>query len=433
MGRRPSNNPRQKPLKSCGCQGCTAKFRPGTKHTRKDCIGNWEYRYTGPDGSGQSLTRDTYDEAVADGQREATKVRDRTWIDPKRSAITLRALWAIWEPLQVIDDNTRARDGSLWRKHIEPKFGGWPIIDIGYADGQEWVNSLSGSLEASSIVKTFQILDRMMGFALRDRRVPYNALEGIKLPTVHKKHPEDRKPPTYAQLRKVRRALPAYQRTLQIVAQETGMRWGELVGLRACWVDLDGARIQVREVVTEVGGHLKRKPYPKEDASMRTIPLTPRALGALRAHMAKEKPSRNKSTPADGMLANELVFHGRNRKNRITHELYRAPLRRSAFRRTWIAAITAAGVMRVVEKKLPDGTIRKSYWPDFHDQRHTVASHLANLGVPEVIVQDLLGHRRASSVTWLYTHAATDVAGQVLAAFADRSRKMRGSHLRVVA
>jgi hypothetical protein len=39
--------------------------------------------------------------------------------------------------------------------------------------------------------------------------------------------------------------------------------------------------------------------------------------------------------------------------------------------------------------------------------------------VPEVIVQEVLGHERAGSVTWLYTHAAADVAGQVLAAMRD--------------
>lgn len=432
MGRKPTNNPRQLERKSCGCTTCTAKFRPDQKPTRKDCTGNWQYRYLDPAGKPKSVTRVKYDDAVTDGQAEATKVKSGNYIDPKRGQITLNALWDIYTPLRKKKMNaTKARDHDLWRKHISPHFGGWKIAAIGYEEIQAWVNDLSDTLAPSSVVKVFQILDRMLALANRSRRLPYNAADGIELPTIHGEHPEDRKPPTYAQLRRIRRALPRHYRVLQIVAQETGMRWGELVGLRACWVDLESARIQVREVLEEVRGHLARKEYPKEDASMRTVPLTPRAVGALRWLLEKEKPSTAVTEVDAGLCPEELVFHGRNRKNR-KGEKYRAPLRRSTFRRAWIVAITAAGVVRTKTRKLEDGRERTSYWPDFHDQRHTVASHLANLGVPEVIVQDLLGHKRASSVTWLYTHAASDYAGQVLAAMADRRRPTQ-AHLRIVA
>ncbi|MFC1410353.1 tyrosine-type recombinase/integrase [Streptacidiphilus sp. N1-12] len=421
MGRRPTNNPRQIPSRVCGCPVCTTKYHPDRKPSIKeaDCIGSWQYRYTDPSGRDRSLNRPTYDEAVADGQAAATRVRAGNWTDPVRGKITLTELWNIYYGLRKGEDTTKARDLSLWRTHIKPRFGDWPIISIGHEEIQEWVNSLDGHLAASSAVKVFQILDRMLGFALRSRRVPYNAADGIELPKIHKVHPEDRKPPSLEQLRRVRRALPAYQRTLQIVAQETGLRWGELVGLRACWVDLDNALVQVREVVTEVGATLKRKAYPKEDASMRTVPLSWRAHGALRLHMEREKPATTKSDVSDGMHPEELVFHGRNRKNRKTHALERGPLRRSAFRKTWIRAITEAGVARVTVKTLEDGTKRHDYWPEFRDQRATVASELANMGCPEVVIQAVLGHERASSVTWIYEHASQDLAGQVQAAMRD--------------
>jgi len=44
---------------------------------------------------------------------------------------------------------------------------------------------------------------------------------------------------------------------------------------------------------------------------------------------------------------------------------------------------------------------------------------LHNRRVPEAIAQEILGHERAGEVTWLYTHAAADYAGQVLAAWED--------------
>ncbi|MFJ1896934.1 MULTISPECIES: hypothetical protein [unclassified Streptomyces] len=46
----------------------------------------------------------------------------------------------------------------------------------------------------------FQILDRMLEAAKRDRRVPYNPAEGVKLSKGKKKPPEVRRPPSHAQL-----------------------------------------------------------------------------------------------------------------------------------------------------------------------------------------------------------------------------------------
>ncbi|WHX19796.1 tyrosine-type recombinase/integrase [Streptomyces malaysiensis subsp. malaysiensis] len=323
----------------------------------------------------------------------------------------------------------------MWRNHVAPHFGSWRLVELSYLEIQGWVNELhdgnGGPLAASSVVKAFQILDRMLTAAKLDRRIPFNPAEGVKLPKVKKKHPEDRRPPTYAQLWRIRACLPEYHHALQIVAQETGLRWGELAGLRACNVDLEGRRIHVREVLTEVRGKIRRKVYPKSDAGLRTVPLTGLAYRVLRDHMEVEKPSTRRSAPTDGLCEGELVFHGRNRRGR-DGQPRRAPLRRSAFRRLWIRAIEAAGIARktvktwMEEEKDPEtGRMRKAeksrteWWPEFHDQRDAYASKLHARGVPEVVTQEILGHERAGEVTWLYTHAAADYAGQVLAALND--------------
>jgi integrase len=430
VARKTAANPRQIRVRTCGCPLCTEKFRPGEKATRRDCTGSWQARYLAPGGKPKAKNFDTKKEAEAHIVKMSAQVKDRTWIDPARAEITVAAWHAKWWPAQKGEEATLDRDERMWRNWVEPHFGHWRLADISYLDVQVWVNGLDGPLAPGSVIKAFQILDRMLTAALRDRRIPFNPADGVKMPKQRKAHPEDRRPPSYAQLRAVRRALPRYHFALQIVAQETGLRWGELAGLRACWVDLDGARIQVREVLTEVRGHLKRKVYPKADASLRTVPLTPLAVRVLRVHLAEEQPSTRRSDPSEGMCEDELVFHGRNRVRR-SGEPGRAPLRRSAFWRLWIKAIKDAGVVRVTVKQLPSGKERKDYWPDFHDQRHAYASRLAGLGVPEVIVQEVLGHERAGSVTWLYTHAAADVAGQVLAAM--RAGQPGARRLRAVA
>jgi hypothetical protein len=50
--------------------------------------------------------------------------------------------------------------------------------------------------------------------------------------------------------------------------------------------------------------------------------------------------------------------------------------------------------------------------------------------VPEVITQEILGHERAGEVTWIYTHAAADYAGQVLAALDDGKPGVRRKPVR---
>ncbi|MEU7962409.1 site-specific integrase [Streptomyces sp. NPDC049097] len=444
-----SNNPRPNPSMRCGCRICL-KRHPGNRAPADEHTGSWEARYTDQAGKDRSKTKPTYAAAIAFLEQTRTEMRQRTWIDPARGEITLAAWWKLWWPTQTKGElriehwtQPQLRDEGMWRNHIAPALGSYKLYELAWLEIQTWTNGLhdenGGPLAASSVVKCFQVLDRMLQAAKLDRRLPFNPAEGVRMPTIKKKHPEDRRPPTYAQLWLIRQKLPLYFHALLIVAQETGLRFQELAGLRWHCVDFEGRRIHVREVLVEPRGKIKRKAYPKSDAGLRTVPLTGLAARVLRELWADEPgASRAVSEPKDGLCENELVFHGRNKvrrgskRNGTEGEPYRAPLRRSAFRRVWTDAIEKAGVVRktvrtVTVQQLDEETgrtravkvDRTDWWPDFHDCRHAYASRLHDRGVPEVITQEILGHERAGEVTWIYTHAAADYAGQVLAALED--------------
>ncbi|MFD8597002.1 tyrosine-type recombinase/integrase [Kitasatospora sp. NPDC059646] len=451
MGRKATNNPRQMPSMQCGCPRCITEFPEPKRRRRRDCTGAWQARVYPPGEREYARNFENEDEAIAFLEKARTEIRERKWLDPRRGEIKISAWWELFqETMKNAEENTKARDVWAYTNYIGPRWGAQPLLAPSWLQIQTWVSGLEGPLVPSSISKVFQVMDRMMTAAVLDRRILSNPCDGVKLPKAKGKHPDDRRPPTYAQLWRVRACLPSYHHTLQIVAQETGLRWGELAGLRACWVDLAGARIKVREVLTETRGHLRRKAYPKSDAGLRTVPLTPLAVRVLRQHLAEEQPSTARTDPKDGLHPEELVFHGRNRRNR-KGEAGRAPLRRSAFRRLWIKAIMDSGVGRQTVRTWKEEVLnpqtgrlveveksRTDYWPDFHDQRHTVASRWHDRGVPEAVTQELLGHERGGEVTWLYTHAASDAAGQVLVAMADwkEARARREPHsrrLRVVA
>lgn len=416
MGRRPTNNPRQIASKACRCPVCTAKFRPGQKPTSKDCIGSWQYRFTRPDGSPTSLNRATYDQAVADGEQAKVEIRQGTWIDPKRSEITLQRWYELWTPNLRGGDTYKVNTDAFWRNYIRPRFGGYPLLGIGFFEVQTWVNELETKhgLAPASIRTGWQLFVTLMRAARNDRRIPFNPCEGVKLPEVKPKSPDDRRPPSYAQLWLIRGQLPRYHHAMQILAQETGLRWGELTGLRACWVDLERRRIHVREVLVRVHHKLYRKEYPKSEAGYRSVPLTGLALRVLTEHLEQRRPAGNRTAVDSGMHPEELVFVARQRSRNGAP--YLAPIHEASFVRTWHQACERAGVQRVRVRKLPGGAVRRELWPHWHDQRHAFASRLHERGVPEAVTQEILGHERGGKVTWLYTHAAADYAGQVLAA-----------------
>lgn len=416
------NNPRQIRVKSCGCKACTAKYRPGQDTTRKSCTGPWQARYRDPDGrqraktfSGENAKRKA--EAFLDSTRD--KVRTGAFVDADRGQIKLADWHAKWEPTRRIGPTSKVRAETVWAKHVEPYFGAWPLASVSNLDVEEWVAKLAAQVGRATIDQAFQMVDGMMAAAVRDRRIAYNPCDGVKLPAAPAKHPDDLMPPTYEQLAEVRAHMPDHYHPLLVVAEETGLRWGELAGLRRCWVDLEAAQVQVRETVIQVRGVPHRKPYPKSGAGFRTVPLSARAVRALTGHLQKHPAKGTRTSPASGLHPEELVFRSpqAGRQLRRSGIVYTGVMDRANFWRLWNTATDAAGVSRLEPNPV---TGRLERWPHFHAVRHAFASRLHALGVPEADAQRILGHERGARVTWLYTHAGSDTVDSVRAALDGR-------------
>ena len=113
-------------------------------------------------------------------------------------------------------------------------------------------------------------------------------------------------------------------RALVLVAAYTGLRWGELAGLRVKRVDLLHRRITVTEQLLEESEAKLAFEPTKTGAGLRTVTLPTVAAEALAEHL---------STYAEPGPEG-LVFSAE-----------REPIRRSNFtRRVWIPATRAAGV-----------------------------------------------------------------------------------------
>jgi integrase len=414
----PSTNPRQLRSKVCGCPLCLEAFPPSKGYRERkpvrDCSGAWQARYRDPSGKQCGPTFPTKKEAETHLDKARSQVREGTYQDPKRGAITVDDWYAIWWPtVKTKSVTTRNRKLSAWTVHVQPKWGRRKLNTITWIQVQDWItNEVKGHATQK---KVLELLRHMMVAALRDRRITVNPCLDIEVSSAPAKHPADMIPPTHEQCDLIREQLTEYYRPLVVFLEETGMRWGEATGLRACNVDLRQATVKVKEVLIDDRGRIRRKSAPKSVAGFRTVPLTPAAIEAVKAMYAEREPATTETPIGDGedIHAEELVFRGPNG----------GALTRPNFRRHWIPAIKAAGLARLVKN---EDTGRNEFWPRVHDLRHTFATRLKDAGVPEKETQVIMGHERGGRVTWLYQHEGADLVEQV------RTALVTGRHLRAV-
>lgn len=278
---------------------------------------------------------------------------------------TLVSEWAdVWlSSLVNLKPTTRSGYQYSLNRHILPRWGNTRIGEISHAEIQQWVGELSHELAPSTVRQIFQVLRGMLKFAVRDRRISRSPAENINLPRIKKTR---RGYLTHQQVRQLADAAGPWGDLLTVLAY-TGMRWGELAGLRVRNVDLANRRIAIVESVSEVGGAMVWG-TPKNDEP-RAVKFPQFLVPALSARLAGKQPD-------------QLVFTS----------WLGAPLRNNNFRRR---------VFNVALTKVREDN------PTFpvvtpHDLRHTAASLAVSAGANVKAVQRMLGHASAAMTLDVY-------------------------------
>jgi integrase len=156
----------------------------------------------------------------------------------------------------------------------------------------------------------------------------------------------------------------------------TGLRFGELAGLRWRRVHLDRPVpvLQVVEVRYQAGGQFGSgfKGRPKSDAGIRELPLAPLVVEAVRRQLPPD---------ADPGV---LVFTGPGGGNGVPAGS-RTMLSRYNFRRVYQqrAVVRAGHDLAAVDPHGP------------HDLRHTFSTWLEDAGIPARVIDELMGHQRS--------------------------------------
>lgn len=173
------------------------------------------------------------------------------------------------------------------------------------------------------------------------------------------------------------------------LAAMTGMRRGELLGLRGEDIDCGAKRVAVRQAVISVAYEV-RVTTPKSH-SARVIDLDPRTVEVLRQHrMAQDA---EQTTGADDYAENDRVF----RKSDGT------ALHPDVVRTMFDQRVKKSGVKRI----------------RFHDLRHTHATIGLRANVPVKVMSERLGHATPAFTLQQYAHVIPGMQAEAAQAIAD--------------
>ena len=296
---------------------------------------------------------------------------------------------------------TRRRYADLIRLHILPVLGNVKLAKLSPADVQRlYADRLAAGLSPTSVRQVHSVLHRALDQAVRWGLLPRNVTEAVDPPKPAK--PET----TTWDARQVAAVLTAAAGDdldpLWRLALLTGMRRGEVLGLRWRDLDLDRGSLAVRRTLSRGADSRLIEGAPKTASGRRQIALPASAIEALRRHRVRQLEARLAAGVA--YADHDLVFANDTG----------GPLHPNSLALRFRRLIVRAGVPRI----------------RFHDLRHTSASLMLANGEHPKVVQERLGHADIRMTMDLYSHVAADMQRHaadrldaVLAAAADASAR----------
>ena len=177
------------------------------------------------------------------------------------------------------------------------------------------------------------------------------------------------------------------------LALRTGLRKGELLGLR--WEDLDltGGTVNIRRTLQRTNSTGLTALPTKTRSSERRIALPTECLHSLEQH--HERQAQEREAAGSGWKASGYVFTRPDG----------SPIEGATLTRHFDALLRRASLRRI----------------RFHDLRHSAATLLLEQGVELVVIKELLGHAHIGVTATVYAHVrlrlqrdAIDLLGHAL-------------------
>lgn len=281
---------------------------------------------------------------------------------------------------------TMLRYSGLLRVHVSPLVGGQMLARLKPIHVQEVYSSmLKGGSAPRTVLHVHRVLHEALDRAVKWDLIPRNPVDAVDPPRPAK---HDAPALTVDQVNAIilEASRTPYGGVVQL-AVLTGLRQGEVLGLRWADVDLERAVLAVRQSAQRLPGESITFRQPKTHRSSRPVSLSPALVAFLRAHRLAQLEHRLSLGAAYD--DHDLVFA----------TPLGTPIDAGNLRRAWGAVASAAGAPGL----------------RFHDLRHAHATLLLSAGVHPKVVSERLGHSSVTLTLDTYSHVVPGMQAQAAA------------------
>ncbi|ADV80970.1 tyrosine-type recombinase/integrase [Terriglobus saanensis] len=359
-----------------------ARYQQGslTREKRQNGSDVWVYRWRENGSSGQRINRkrivgtvaDLRSKAAAQKLVEGLRLDINAIVQTAPHSYTVAELITHYLETELAEKaNKTALTRKVYRYHLEkiilPVWGKYRLQDVRTVAIERWLESRPGA--PSSKAKTRNIFSTLFRHGMRYEWVFSNPIELVRQGAKRLVEPDIL---TEAEIRTLIEGLDEPARTMVLVAAVTGLRRGELFGLRWQDVDFQGLTIRIAcSLVDQVEG------APKTVTSRTSIPLSPELARAL----GEWKRTTHFTGESDWVFSSP------------------ASLGKQPY---WPGMILRRHIAPAAQRL---GINKKIGW---HTFRRTTATLLFSAGASVKTTQELMRHASPSITLGLYAQAVTE-------------------------
>ena len=341
------------------------------------------FKYKDKDGEWRQTVRTLSAKGIAEARRELAELRVELEQEHERNVVAERATMTVDEYLDgyISDlDRTRALERSTingyrcYAKNVSNGLGRIRLSELNAAQVRAWeAKLLKDGLSPTTVRKAHVLLKSACERAVEAGTIPRNPIVAVRPPKATDPMPN-------ALSERTRRALLTYLDAAAdtpfnlavLMALSTGMREGELCGLRWADVDLRSRTLWVRRSVARDNGRYYVKP-PKTRTSVRDIPIT--------LALAEKLKVRKDAQETELIVAGLEPSEERMSQLYVLGEVDGSFMKPHGLWRPWKALADSMGLVGTQGRR-----------PTFHDLRHTFATFAIAEGIDVKTVSSIMGH-----------------------------------------